>query len=139
VLTSVLLSLPVLLLGAALALGLRSNRAAAAVTISTQVIATVLVVVGVAPLLGGGPPLELTWSWPLPIGPIAFRLDALGAFFLAWSLPMTLVGTVYAVGYLRPYFSKGRHGGPHYALLSMISVSFVLIYATQNALVFLLG
>ena len=135
----VLLSLPVLLVGAALTLGLRSNRAAAAVAIATQAVATVLVLANVGSLLGGGSPLELTWSWPLPIGPIAFRLDALGAFFLAWSLPMTLAGTVYAVGYLRPYFAKGRHGGPHYALLGMIAVSFVLIYAAQNALVFLLG
>jgi hydrogenase-4 component B len=63
----------------------------------------------------------------------------LGAFFLAWSLPMTLLGTIYAVGYLEPYFVKGRHGGPHFALLNMISVSFVLVYSTQNALVFLLG
>ena len=135
----VLLALPVLLLGAALALALRSNRASAAVAISTQALATALVVVGVTSLLRGAPALELIWPWPPPIDQIAFRLDALGAFFLVWSLPMTLAGTVYAVGYLKPYFSKGRHGGPHYALLNMISVSFILIYSAQNALVFLLG
>lgn len=138
-LTSVLLSLPVLLAGAALAVGLRSNRAAALVAIVTQAVASMLVLAGVVPLLAGGSSLELTWAWPLPIGAIAFRVDALGAFFLSWSLPMTLVGTVYAVGYLRPYFTKGRHGGPHYALLNVVAASFVLIYATQNALVFLLG
>jgi hydrogenase-4 component B len=138
-LTSVLLSLPVLLAGAALAVGLRSNRAAAVVAIVTQAVASVLVLAGVVPLLAGGSSLELTWDWPLPMGAIAFRVDALGAFFLSWSLPMTLVGTVYAVGYLRPYFARGRHGGPHYALLNIVAASFVLIYATQNALVFLLG
>jgi hydrogenase-4 component B len=139
VLTSVLLSLPVLLVGAALAVGLRSNRAAAALAISTQAIASILVVAGVAKLLGGGAPLEHTWPWPHPIDRVAFHVDALGAFFLAWSLPMTLIGTIYAVGYLRPYWSKGRHAGPHYALLNMVSASFVVIYTTQNALVFLLG
>lgn len=139
VLTLVLLSLPVLLLGAVLAVGLRSNRAAAVAAISTQAVASVLVLVGVVGLLGGGPATEIIWSWSAPIDQISFRLDALGAFFLAWSLPMTLLGTVYGVGYLRPYFSKGRHGGPHYALLNMVSASFVLIYTTQNALVFLLG
>lgn len=138
-LTSILLSLPVLLVGAGLALGLRSNRAAAAVTLVAQLIASGLVLGGVGDLLGGGASHELTWSWPLPIDAIAFRVDALSAFFLAWSLPMTLAGTVYAVGYLQPYYSKGRHGGPHFALLNMISLSFVLIYTTQNALVFLLG
>ena len=138
-LTSVLLSIPLLLLGAVLAVALPSNRAAATVAALTQAIASLLVLGAVTPLLRGSSPLELTWSWPLPLGQIAFRLDALGAFFLAWSLPMTLVGTVYAAGYLRPYFSKGRHGGPHFALLNVVSASFVLIYSTQNALVFLLG
>ena len=138
-LISVLLSLPVLLCGAALALAFRSNRAAAAAAISTQLVSAVFVLRGVAGLVHGGPALELSWPWPLPIGRIAFRLDALGGFFLSWSLPMTLLGTVYASGYLHSYFAKGRHGGPHYALLNLISVSFVLIYSAQNALVFLLG
>lgn len=138
-LTSVLLALPVLLVGAGLALALRGNRAAAAVAIATQAVATLLVLRGAAPLLAGGEVLELTWPWPLPIDHIVFRLDALGAFFLAWSLPLTLLGTVYAVSYLEPWFGKGRHGGPHFALLNVVSVSFVLIYTAQNALVFLMG
>ena len=134
-----LLSIPVLLVGAVLALALRSNRASAAVTIASQAIATAMVWAGVVPLLCGGPGLELTIAWAAPIHSIAFRVDALGAFFLSWSLPMTLLGTLYAVGYLKPYFDKGRHGGPHFALLNMTQVAFVLIYSVQNALVFLLG
>jgi hydrogenase-4 component B len=137
---TVLLAVPILVVGAALSLALRSNRAAAAVAVSTQLAATVLVAFGVGQLLTGRATLlELTWLWPLPIERIAFRVDALGAFFLVWSLPMTLLGTVYAIGYLRPSFAKGRHGGPHFALLNVISLSFVLVYSTQNALVFLLG
>jgi hydrogenase-4 component B len=136
----VLLAVPLLLGGAVLSLALRSNRAAAAIAVTTQLAATVLVSLGIAGLLTGRYALlELTWPWPLPIERIVFRVDALSAFFLAWSLPMTLLGTLYAIGYLRPYFSKGRHGGPHYALLNLTSLSFVLVYTTQNALVFLLG
>jgi len=138
--TTVLLAVPILLAGAALSLALRSNRAAAAVALTTQLAAMVLVAVGTAGLLAGRTAaLELTWAWPLPLDHIPFRVDALSAFFLAWSLPMTLLGTVYAIGYLRPYFSKGRHGGPHFALLNLTALSFVLIYSTQNALAFLLG
>jgi hydrogenase-4 component B len=133
----VLLSLPILLIGAALSL--RSSRTAARISIATQLLASLLVLRGVAGPLADGSRLELICSWPPPIGQIAFRLDALGAFFLAWSLPMTALGTIYAVGYLQPYLSRGRHAGPHYALLNLISVSFVLIYTAQNALVFLLG
>jgi len=134
-----LLSLPVLVVGAAIAVALRSNRASAAVSLVTQAVAAVLVLGGVWPCLRGGKALQLVWPWPPPIGTITFRVDALGAFFLAWSLPMTFLGTVYAIGYLRPYFARGRHGGPHFALLNLIAVSFVLIYSVQNALVFLLG
>ena len=137
--SSFLLSVPVLVVGAALAVALRSNRASAAVSLVTQALSAVLVLAGVMPCLRGGEPLQLTWPWPPPIGTVAFRVDALGAFFLAWSLPMTFLGTVYALGYLRPYFKSGRHGGPHFALLNLIALSFVLIYSVQNALVFLLG
>lgn len=135
----VLLSLPVLLLGGLAAVSLRSNRGSAAIALSTQGLAVALTWGGIVPLLRGGSSLVLTWAWPLPIERIAFRLDALGAFFLAWSLPMTLIGTVYAVGYLAPYCAKGRRAAPHFALLNLVSVSFVLVYTTQNALVFLLG
>jgi hydrogenase-4 component B len=85
--------------------------------------------------------LRSRWFGPghTHINSIAFRVDALGAFFLAWSLPMTLLGTAYAVGYLRPYFHRGRNGGSHFALLNLVSLSFVLIYSVENALVFLLA
>jgi len=132
-------SIPVLLIGAALAVGLRANQARATAALVTQAIASLLVLVSIVPILAGDASIEVTWPWPAPIDQIAFRVDALGAFFLAWSLPMTFLGTLYAVGYLRPYFAAGRNGGPHFALLNMTSVAFVLIYSVQNALVFLIG
>jgi hydrogenase-4 component B len=134
-----LLSVPVLLIGVTLALALRSNPARALAAIASQATATGLVLVSLTPTLRGGSPLEIVWPWPKPINSIAFRVDALGAFFLVWSLPMTLLGTVYAVGYLRPYFQRGRNGGSHFALLNLVSLSFVLIYSVENALVFLLA
>jgi hydrogenase-4 component B len=134
-----LLGLPVLLVGAVLSVSLRSNRASAAVSLVSQAVASGLVIGGVLPLLRGGPAHELVWPWPRPVETIVFRLDGLGAFFLVWSLPMTLLGTIYAVGYLRPYFDRGRHGGTHFALLNLVSLSFILVYTVQNALVFLLG
>jgi hydrogenase-4 component B len=136
---SLLLAIPLLVIGAALAVVSRSNRASAAISLGTQAGAIVLVLTATVPCLLRGKTLESSWPWPPPIHAIAFRVDALGAFFLAWSLPMTFLGTVYAVGYLAPYFEKGRHGGPHFALLNLISLSFVVIYSVQNALVFLLG
>jgi hydrogenase-4 component B len=40
---------------------------------------------------------------------------------------------------MRPFFNSKRHLGVHYALLNLTSLSFVLVYTAQHALVFLLG
>lgn len=137
--TPILLAGGVLIVGAGFALALRGNRSRAAAALITQAIASVTVLGSVVPVLRGGGDLVGSTPWSFPIETIAFRVDALSAFFLAWSLPMTLLGTVYAVGYLKPYFDKGRNGGPHYALLNLTSLAFVIIYSVQNAMVFLLG
>ncbi len=51
---------------------------------------------------------------------------------------MTLLGTVYALGYLRPYFET-RNAGVQFALLNVTSLSFIMIYTLESAFVFLLG
>ena len=52
---------------------------------------------------------------------------------------MTLLGTIYAIGYLRPYFNARRNAGVALRAPQRDSLSFVMIYTVQNALVFLLG
>jgi hydrogenase-4 component B len=105
----------------------------------SQAGATALVLSAALPIVAGGAPLVGELAWAYPVGTLRMRLDALGAFFLAWSLPMTLLGSVYAVGYLRRHFGTERHVGVHYALLNMTALSFVLVYTGDHALVFLLG
>jgi hydrogenase-4 component B len=103
------------------------------------VLATALVWSTLAPVLFGGATVNGELAWSYPVGTLRIELDALGAFFLAWAMPMTLLGSVYAVGYMRPSFNSKRHLGVHYALLNLTSLSFVLVYTAQHALVFLLG
>lgn len=128
-----------LMLGGALGLLPLRNSLRAALGLATQAWATALAWVAVVPVLFGAPDLTLEIPWGYPIGALHFRLDALGAFFLSWSLPMTLLGSVYAVGYLRPYFDGPRHLGVHFGLLNMISLSFILVYTGEHAVTFLLG
>jgi hydrogenase-4 component B len=52
---------------------------------------------------------------------------------------MTLLGSVYAMGYMKKYFDSQRHIGVHFALLNMISLSFILVYTGEHAMTFLLG
>jgi len=128
-----------LLTGAVLAISLPGQRARSWSALVSQGVATLLVVYAVIPVLASGVAIEATWDWPYPIEGVRGRIDALSAFFLVWSVPMTFIGTVYAVGYLKPYLKHGRDAGWHLALLNMTSFAFVGVYAMQHALVFLLG
>jgi hydrogenase-4 component B len=129
----------VLLVGAVLALLPVKNNWRAGFGIVSQTIATVLTWVAVVPVLFGNVEPHVALPWSYPIGAVHFRLDALGAFFLSWSLPMTLLGAVYAVGYLRKFFDSPRHVGVHFALLNMISLSFIMVYTGEHAMTFLMG
>src|SRR5437868_821916 len=96
-LSLLLASLPVLLLGALLAVSLRSSRQSAVAALGSQGIAVACVLAACIPVLRSGTALETVWPWAPPIESIAFRLDALAAFFLVWSLPLTWLGTLYAL------------------------------------------
>jgi hydrogenase-4 component B len=127
-----------LLVGAALALTLGDNEHRGWVAIGSQAVASALVLACVVPVLMRGGDLHASLAWSFPIDLIAVHLDPLGAFFLAWSLPMTLLGTIYALGYLRPWF-KTRNAGVQFALLNVTALSFIMIYTLESAFVFLLG
>ena len=129
----------VLMLGGGLCLLPAPNKIRVSLGLFSQVVATGLVWWAVFPVLFGAPMITGELAWAHPIGALRFRLDALGAFFLAWSLPMTLLGSLYAVGYLRQHFAGPRHLGVHFGLLNMISLSFVLVYTGEHAITFLLG
>ncbi|MBP9737181.1 MAG: proton-conducting membrane transporter, partial [Rhodoferax sp.] len=133
------LAVGLLMAGGALCLLPVGNRVRAGFGLTSQAVATLLVWSAVLPVMLGAPALTLEMPWSHPIGAMHFRLDALGAFFLSWSLPMTLLGAVYAVGYLRKYFDGPRHVGVHFALLNMISLSFILVYTGEHAVTFLMG
>lgn len=134
-----ILAVLTLLVGAGLCLLNLSNRLRAALGLLSQAIAMLLVWRVAIPVLMGAPEVTGGMAWAYPVGAIHFRLDALGAFFLSWSLPMTLLGSVYAVGYLQKYFQGPRHVGVHFALLNMVALSFVLVYCGDEVVSFLFG
>ena len=137
--TNLIVAVLTLLLGAGLCVLPLRNRHRVMVGIGSQAIATALVWAVVLPVLFGGHEVAGELSWAYPVGIIRVRLDSLGAFFLAWSLPMTLLGSVYGAGYLASFLKGPRNLGVHYALLNMTSLSFVFVYTAKHALVFLLG
>jgi hydrogenase-4 component B len=134
-----ILAVLVLMAGAGLCLLPTRNAIRAGIGLVSQAISTLLACSVGIPVLLGGPDITGEIRWAYPIGDLHFRLDALGAFFLSWSLPMTLLGSVYAVGYMGKHLSGPRHLGVHFALLNMISVSFLLVYTGEHAVTFLFG
>lgn len=134
-----LLAAAALLLGAGLALVLPGNRARMGASVLAQLVATAATLAAVIPVLTGGGLLRAELDWSFPVQSVAFEVDALSAFFLAWSLPLTLLGSVYAVGYLEPDLKHGRNAGPHFALLCMLQVSYLMVYSALDCMVFLLG
>lgn len=129
----------VLMAGGGICLLPLGNRVRAGAGIASQLVAMVLVWMAVVPVLQGAVEPTTRMHWAYPMGELHFRLDALGAFFLSWSLPMTLLGAVYALGYLGQYIHSPRHLGVHFALLNMISLSFILVYTGEHTITFLLG
>ncbi|MDB5389885.1 MAG: hypothetical protein JWM11_5531 [Planctomycetaceae bacterium] len=134
-----LLGVITLLVGAVLTVVLPNNRVRVAVNLASQAIACCLILTETMPILFGGTALSTVLEWSYPIEKINLRVDALGAYFLTFSLPMTFLGSLYAVGYLAHDIRGPRHVGLHFALLSMLQFSYLIIYTVQNAFAFLVG
>ncbi|HJV25062.1 MAG TPA: proton-conducting transporter membrane subunit [Aromatoleum sp.] len=137
--SELILAVLILMGGAGLALLPVSNRLRAGFGLASQALANIVALSVVIPVLFGAPDVEGAMPWAYPVGDLHFQLDALGAFFLSWSLPMTFLGAVYAIGYMGKYFLTSRHLGVHFALLNMISVSFLLVYTGEHTVTFLFG
>lgn len=128
-----------LLTGAGLSLYLKTNQNRIIASVLSQSLAFIFVFIATAPVLWNGTELRGLVDWSFPVNAINLRIDPLSAFFLLFSIPMTLLGSIYAKGYLAPYFEKRRNAGIHFALLNMVSLSYILIYTVENGIAFLLG
>ena len=75
---------------------------------------------------------------PEPLGKINFIIDALSAFFILVISVMSFVGTLYAIGYIKPYLNKNKLISSHFFFLSLLISSMLLVVTVQNALFFLI-
>lgn len=128
----------VLASGAILALVLPGNSAKIAASLVTQAVASLIGVAVAVSVSRSGTPELVEVGWSYPVETVRFVVDPLGMFFVAWSLPMTLLGSVYGWGYLA-HDLQHRNAGPHFALLNLLGVSYLLVYTCQDTVGFLLG
>ncbi len=125
--------------GMAGALLLPGNKLRIVVNLLAQLVACASVLSCTIPVLMGAEPLRGTLTWSYPVEQIELMVDPLGAFFLTFSLPMTFLGSIYAVGYLAKDIDSSRHVGTHFALLSLVQLSYLIVYSVQNAFAFMVG
>lgn len=128
-----------LIASAVLPLAVPGNRQRVAANLVAQSLACGFLLSQTVPILLGGPPLAGAIEWSYPVERIDLRIDPLAAFFLTFSLPLTLLGSVYAVGYLAADIRSERHAGTHFALLGVVQLSYVVVYTVQNAFAFMVG
>lgn len=129
----------VLGIGAILSIVLPNNRVRVTVNLVAQAIACICVLLETIPVLLTGEAVRGSMAWSFPVERIDLEVNSIGAFFLSFSLPMTFLGSIYAVGYLKHDIHSKRHVGVHFSLLTTVQISYLIIYTVQNAFAFLVG
>ena len=71
-------------------------------------------------------------------GAVKFVIDPLSAFFISVISVMSFFATVYANGYMKPYFEKGMNVSSHCLFLTMLISSMLGVVTIQNVMFFLI-
>lgn len=71
-------------------------------------------------------------------GEILLAIDPLSAIFVAVISVMSLLGVIYANGYMKPYLNKGMNTSSHCFFLMLLLASMLGVVTVQNGLFFLI-
>lgn len=89
-------------------------------------------------ILFTGKIIEKIFYLPEPIGKIPVVIDSLSAFFIIVISFMSLLGVIYAHGYIKPYLNKNKNVSSHCLFLSLLICSMLGVVTVQNAIFFLI-
>lgn len=87
----------------------------------------------------GGETLYATYALSYPVGEVRLVLDRLSAFFSLVITVMSFLGTVYAIGYMKPYYGKKNTTTSHFMFLAALIASMLAVVAVQNVVAFLIS
>jgi len=82
-------------------------------------------------------PVSARYVLSYPAGTVPVVVDRIAAFFSLVVSAMSFIGTLYAVGYMRPYSGTGRPVASHFFFLSVLVASMLAVTAVQNVVAFL--
>ena len=131
------LALGMLFAGALISAAVKEQWKFKVCSVFTLIASVMLFIPAAAVLLTGGTMGQTVYMSPI-LGDVEFIIDPLSAFFVIVISVMSLFGTIYANGYMKPYFNKGMNVASHCFFLMMLITSMILVVTVQNALFFLI-
>jgi hydrogenase-4 component B len=106
------------------------------VTTLLTVIGALLGLAGVSLFLGSGESQELSLPWPVPGGRFAVVLDGISAVFLLPILLITLLGSVYGLGYWKQT-EHPENGCKLRLFYGLLAAAMALVVIARNGILFL--
>lgn len=130
------ISLCLLLLGGIVSIFVKENYKMKLCAVVTGISNFLLVLPSIVCLLTGVSFSSQIYLPPV-FGNINFVIDPLSAFFIIIISFLSFLGTVYACGYIKPYFNKGMNLSSHTFFLMILIASMIGVLTIQNSLFFL--
>ncbi|TAL31064.1 MAG: hydrogenase [Spirochaetes bacterium] len=84
-------------------------------------------------------PITAAYVLSYPTGTVRLVIDKLAAFFSLVIAGISFLGTVYAIGYMKPYYGKKNGTTSHFFFLAALIASMLSVIALQNAVAFLIA
>lgn len=131
-----MLALFLLILGGFLSIFLKNNYKIKLCTFFAGV-ASILALIPAFTSLIKGEVIQSSFTFSPLYGAVPFVIDPLGAVFIVIISIMSLLGIIYANGYLKPYIEKGKSISSHSFFLMLLVASMLGVVTVQNGLFFL--
>ncbi len=138
--SAILISLAMLLGGAALAALLsRTARLALAVAVVSMIGASILCLAAAWPCLTAGSEVApVTLAWPTPLGEARLAVDGLSAWFLVTIAVLSATVAIYAWSYMQTEIGRARVPALG-AFLCILVAALMLVVTATDAVLFLMG
>ncbi len=134
---SYLLSIAVVLSGGVFSLLLPGRYKGYCVSLFTGISAVIVLRVSFQVIMYNEP-LIARFILQYPFGGVDMVIDSLSAFFISVISTVSFIGSLYAAGYMAPYYGSDRTVTSHFFFLSLLIASMLMVPVVQNALAFLM-
>ena len=134
----IILSILILIFGAVFSLFIKEKFKLKVCSIFT-LIANATAIFPAVYVLFNGKPLDTNIQLSYIMGSINLQMDTLTSIFVIIIAVMSLLGMIYANGYIKPYLNKNRNIASHCFFLMLLIASMFCVTIARNSLFFLIA